>query len=345
MRSSGPSSWVCSQRLPMIEIRNLQKIVGQRTALNIEALNVAGGEIAAVVGPADSGIEAFFEILVGKAAPSAGTVRLAGIDPAERNVFSRRVGILFADDALYKRQSPQANLVLQCQLYGLPRQRAIDVLEHIGMADQAKANLGRLPSSLLRRLAFGRAILHDPDVLLLHEPFARCDEATIALLSGVMRKFVERGAAILILAGSRAHLTPLCDKVYKLQQGRLFETDLSVEEGRASIQFKIPVKLEDKVILINPAEILYIEAEEGRTCLRTFEARISTQFTLSELEERLSRSGFFRAHRSYLVNLQHVKEVIPFTRNSFSLRLDDASNTQIPLSKAAASELRELLGY
>jgi ABC-2 type transport system ATP-binding protein len=59
----------------------------------------------------------------------------------------------------------------------------------------------------------------------------------------------------------------------------------------------------------------------------------------------LARSGFFRAHRSYLVNLQHVKEVIPYTRNSFSLRLDDPQNTEIPLSKSAAGELRELLGY
>jgi ABC-2 type transport system ATP-binding protein len=79
--------------------------------------------------------------------------------------------------------------------------------------------------------------------------------------------------------------------------------------------------------------------------LQTTERRLPTQFTLTELEERLSRSGFFRAHRGYLVNLQHVKEVIPYTRNSFSLRLDDAAGTKIPLSKSAASELRELLDY
>ena len=66
---------------------------------------------------------------------------------------------------------------------------------------------------------------------------------------------------------------------------------------------------------------------------------------LAELEARLCRGGFFRAHRAYLVNLQHVREVIPFTRNSFSLRLDDAAGTQIPLSKSAAAELRGLLDY
>ena len=57
------------------------------------------------------------------------------------------------------------------------------------------------------------------------------------------------------------------------------------------------------------------------------------------------RSGFFRAHRAYLVNLQHVKEVIPYTRDSFSLRLNDPANTEIPLSKSAANELKDLLGY
>ena len=77
----------------------------------------------------------------------------------------------------------------------------------------------------------------------------------------------------------------------------------------------------------------------------TRDGRLPTQFTLGDLEGRLARSGFFRAHRGYLVNLQHVKEVIPFTRNSFSLRLDDPEGTLIPLSKAAAGELRDLLDY
>ena len=90
---------------------------------------------------------------------------------------------------------------------------------------------------------------------------------------------------------------------------------------------------------------LYADAAEGRAYLVTHTARFPTQYNLSELESRLIRSGFFRAHRSYLVNLQHVKEVIPYTRNSFSLKLDDDPGTEIPLSKTAASELRDLLGY
>jgi ABC-2 type transport system ATP-binding protein len=107
----------------------------------------------------------------------------------------------------------------------------------------------------------------------------------------------------------------------------------------------VPAKLEGKVALVNPAEIYFVTAQDDRAYLQTAEELIPTQFTLAELEKRLSRSGFFRAHRGYLVNLQHVKEVIPYTRDSFSLRLKDEDNTEIPLSKSAAKELRELLGY
>jgi ABC-2 type transport system ATP-binding protein len=328
----------------MIEIQHLQKIVGQDVALDIPELRVEPGEIAAVVGPTDSGVDTLFELLLGRYLPSAGTIRLAGVDRADRSSLSRKVGIVFLEDALYKRQSSLANLALHSRLFGLGRSRAVEVLAQIGMADQAGAGVERLPSGLQRRLAFGRAILHKPEVLLLFDPFARCDEATIALLSSLMRQLAAQGTAILILANEPGRLTQVCDAVYALNRGRLE----AQESGTAASQaqpFKIPVRSEDKVILMNPADIIFAEAEGGHASLQTAEGRLPTQFTLAELEQRLSRSGFFRAHRAYLVNLQHVKEVIPYTRNSFSLRLDDAAGTEIPLSKSAAAELRALLGY
>jgi ABC-2 type transport system ATP-binding protein len=100
------------------------------------------------------------------------------------------------------------------------------------------------------------------------------------------------------------------------------------------------------VALLNPGDILFADVEEGRAILTTTSGdRLQTQFTLTELENRLKLKGFFRAHRGYLVNLQHVTEVIPFTRNSFSLRLDDEAETLIPMSKAAAANLKSLLDY
>jgi ABC-2 type transport system ATP-binding protein len=330
----------------VIELKNLQKLVGQSLAIDLEALNVEAGEIAALVGPEGSGKDVLQELLIGRARPSAGSVRVASVDPAtEHERFSRRAGVLFREDGLYEQRSPLPNLAFYCRLHGLPKSRAMEVLAQVGLADQADAKLNKLSPGLLRRLAFGRAILHHPEVLLLVEPFVHCDEASIALLRNLIRELAEDGAAVLILADDEANLTALCDTIYVLSQGQITESYRPLEERRAEQPFKVPVKAEDKVILVNPGDILYVVAEESRAFLQTVEGRLPTQFTLAELEQRLARSGFFRAHRGYLVNLQHVREVIPYTRNSYSLRLDDADRTEIPLSKSAARELRELLGY
>ena len=180
---------------------------------------------------------------------------------------------------------------------------------------------------------------------MLVEPFARCDGVSIELLGDLIRQQAEAGVTILILTDDSTNLSALCDRVYVLDQGRIVDSFSPQEEEQHALPFKIPARLEGRVALVNPADILFADAESGRATLQTTEGRLPTQFTLGELEERLGRSGFFRAHRGYLVNLQHVKEVIPFTRNSFSLRLDDVDNTEIPLSKSAAAELKALLGY
>lgn len=330
----------------MIALQALQKVVERTTVLDIAALTVADGEIAAVVGSTGSGIAELLELLIGRTRPTMGTVDVAGVNPAQdHELFSRCAGVIFADDGLYKSLSPSGNLEFHARLYGIAKERVTAVLAQVGLADQAGTSMEKLPPGLLRRLAFGRAILHVPQALVLVEPFARCDEATIAVLSTLMRQLADEGAAVLILAADSTRLAGLCDAIYVLDQGRITESRRPQEEGQPELPFKIPVRMEDKVVLFNPADILYAEAEEGRAYVVTAGGRLPTQFTLAELEQRLARSGFFRAHRSFLVNLQHVKEVIPYTRNSFSLRLDDPENTTIPLSKSAAGELQALLGW
>lgn len=330
----------------MIVLNGLQKVIDQNLVIDIASLVIEPGSVVAMVGPVGSGKKTLVDLLIGKTRPTIGTVLLDSVDPiAERNAFSHRVGVLFAEDSLYKYRSPLGNLTFDCRLRGLPKPRAMEVLVEVGLADRANTKLDKLPSGLQRRLAFGRASLHNPKVLLLFEPFARCDEATIALLTRLIRQRAQQGCTVLILADDTAHLTALCDTIYALDQGRIVEIAQPAEAQSTPLPFKIPVRLEGRVALVNPSDILYALAQEGHAWLQTGEERLPTQFTLSELEERLARSGFFRAHRSYLVNLQHVKEVIPYTRNSFSLILDDADETEIPLSKSAAAELRELLGY
>jgi ABC-2 type transport system ATP-binding protein len=300
----------------MIELKNVQKTTGQRTAVDIALLKIMTGQIVGLVGPVGCGKNELLAMLTGKSRPSTGTLRVAGLDPiADREAYSRHVGFLFAEDGLYQQRSPIANLQFHAKLHGLSKSRADEILQQVGLADHGKSKLEKLSSSLQRRLSFGRAILHGPEALILEEPFARCDRSSIDLISALIRALAERGTAVLILADDSTLLEPICNTIHTLNEGRIQSTSKPGEDSEISAPFKIPVKLEGRVALVNPADIIYADAEE------------------------------VRAHRGYLVNLQHVTEVIPFTRNSFSLRLDDEEATLIPLSKTAAAELKDLLGY
>ncbi|MCK5053899.1 MAG: ATP-binding cassette domain-containing protein, partial [Anaerolineales bacterium] len=120
----------------MIEIKNLQKLVDQRTAVDISDLTVQSGEVVSLIGPVGSGKSELVELLTGQARPSAGSIRVAGLDPvSEREQYSRHVGVLFAEDGLYQHRSPLANLQFQARLYGLPKSKAQDVLDRVGLAD------------------------------------------------------------------------------------------------------------------------------------------------------------------------------------------------------------------
>jgi len=330
----------------MIELTDLHKILDQGRVVDIPSLELKAGQVAALLGPVDSGKDVLFQLLIGELRPTRGRVRLAGVDPyQERKAFSHQVGVLFLDDNLYKRFSVLGNLQFYCRLRRLPKTRAVEVLEQVGLADQASFNTEKLSPGLSRRLALGQAILHAPRVLLLAEPFAGCEQASVQMISQVVRKLAEAGTAVLIFAQDAANLAHLCDTVYRMDQGRIIESFDPREQQQRQRPFMVPARGDEKIILIDPADILYVFAQDDHAYLQTSEGRLPTQFTLAELEKRLSRSGFFRAHRAYLVNLQQVKEVIPYTRDSFSLRLKNAAGTEIPLSKSAERELRELLGY
>ncbi len=335
----------------MIEIDDLQKVVDQTTSIDIPELRAVAGEVTAVMGLTGLQKQTFIELLTGQAQPTAGQIRLAGLDPFEqRRAFAAQVGILPEENGLYPKLSVRQNLIFYCNLYGVNGDQADVVLQKVGLQDRARVQAEDLTPSLARRLAFGRAILHNPPILLLVDPFAHCDAASVTLLKRLIGEATERGCTVLLITTDRAQVLGLCQAVVEMENGRSAQQYRPEEQSpQNNLPFKIPARLDGKVALVNPADILYATAEDSRTFLCTPDGRIATHLTLSEVETRLARSGFFRAHRGYLVNIQHIKEVISYTRNSYTLILDGQSTEngriEIPLSKGAARELREMLDY
>jgi ABC-2 type transport system ATP-binding protein len=346
----------------MLQARRLEKVIDNRVALSIAELDLAAGDIVAVVGPVDNQSSLLIRLLCGIVAPSGGSVTFDGQNIHQSPAARAHIGVLFADDLLYERHTAQNNLELFCQLHDLPASRVATVLEQVGLRDQAQTRISKLSPSNQRRVAFARALLPQPAVLLLDQPALHTDTDTQIVFAHLIAEIAKGGTAVLLTDENMAWAAKFCTQVIELEDGRVTQrfapirstagngdVPSSAEQTATTperlVPYKVPGRKDDRIMLFDPVDILYATSRDGRTILRTAKEEATTNLTLQELEQRLMGRGFFKAHRAYLVNLQHIKSVIQFTRNSYTLQLNDDQETMIPLSKQSERELQELLGY
>jgi len=106
---------------------------------------------------------------------------------------------------------------------------------------------------------------------------------------------------------------------------------------------KVIVRAQNRLLLVDQREVCFASIEEGTISVvtKTVEGHSNCR-TLEELMEQLDPEAFWRAHRSYVVNIQHIREVVPWFKSSYQLRMDDPKKTEIPVSRAQTKRLREL---
>ena len=194
---------------PAIELVGLTRDFGDRTALDGVDLRVDPGGSLAVLGPNGSGKSTLLRILAGLLRPSSGEVSVLGCDlPKETHRLRGRVGYLGHDPLLYLDLTPRENLELGAALHGIGSEVAgprIEVLlEAVGMSVRADDRVAELSAGMKQRIDICRAVLHEPELLLLDEPDAHLDPEArlriaplIAAGNGRTRVVVshERGAA------------------------------------------------------------------------------------------------------------------------------------------------------
>src|SRR5690625_561637 len=184
------------------------------------------------------------------------------------------------------------------------------------------------------------------------EPIHGVDAITIETFFSMLKKMRELKIPICILLTNMEHALLLSDKAYRLQDTGLFpieveeETVESTEESATKFSIhnlsKIPAKIEDKVILFDPLEIDYIESQDGKAYLVINEDSFILDSTLADIEKKLEIYGFYRCHRSYIVNLQKVREIITWSKNTYSLRIDNKVQSTIPLSRTKVQEIQAI---
>ena len=119
--------------------------------------------------------------------------------------------------------------------------------------------------------------------------------------------------------------------------------DAILQRKKVAVQ-KLPVEKNGKIVLVDYHDIIYAHIQSGSTVVITANDSFSYLGTLTEMQERLQGTNFVRVHKSYVVNMDKVKEVIPWFKGTYWLKLEGFPHTEIPVSKSQIKELKEMLG-
>lgn len=224
------------------------------------------------------------------------------------------------------------------------------MLQIFGLQAERKTKVKDLSESTKNRLSFLRPFLYTKDVLIIEEPFDRLDDESRQIVVGLIKKMADEHKKFLLLSHNLEELLLVTEDIYRIDHSVFHKLDFNEEinleasdEPIIKIE-KIQTKHQDKTILFNPPEIDYIESIEGSVYVNVAGTGYSCSLTLQELEKRLRPYGFYRCHRSYIVNLQKVREIITWTKNSYSLKLNVEKGDVVPLSRTKLTELKELIG-
>jgi len=208
----------------LIELDRATKRFGSRVALDGFSLAVEPGSVVGILGPNGAGKTTVLSLVAGLARPTSGAVRFRGAEvtsPFPRDV-RRAIGVVTQETALYDELTVRQNLRYAADLFGVSDRddRVAGVLALIGLSDRAKDRVGSLSGGMRRRLALGRALLHDPDFLILDEPTLGVDVEARHSLWGHVRWLRRTGKTVLISTNQLDEAEALCDRIVVLRDGR-----------------------------------------------------------------------------------------------------------------------------
>lgn len=210
----------------MIEAINVTKAFGLRPVLRGVNLTVEPGEFLTLFGPNGAGKTTFLRILSTLSRPTTGQVRVGGyVLPQQATAVRAILGVVSHQPLLYGDLSAEENLAFYGRMYGIPPEereaRIAEVTEAVGL-EKRRADLVRTFSrGMQQRLAIARAILHDPPVLLLDEPYTGLDQDAAATLDRALREVALRGRTVVMTTHDLARGISMADRVAILSKGKI----------------------------------------------------------------------------------------------------------------------------
>jgi heme exporter protein A len=225
---------------PLIEIRGLVKAYGLLPVLRGLNLDVPRGQFLALLGPNGSGKSTLLRLLAGLTPPNAGRVRIGGWDiPHEAQAIRAHIGLVAHRPLLYENLTARENLLFFARLYDLPAAeigpRADAMLAQVGLSRRAHDLARTFSRGMQQRLSIARALLHDPDVLLLDEPYTGLDQQAATTLDTVLTQARAAGSTIVMATHQLDRAAGLADRVAIVMRGAIAYDRPSAELDTVSL--------------------------------------------------------------------------------------------------------------
>jgi heme exporter protein A len=205
-----------------VEAHELVRAFAGRRAVNGVSFTLAGGECLAVFGPNGAGKTTLLRILAGLLKPTSGTARIGGVELPGGPDVRAVVGLISHASMLYGALTARENVELAAKLYSVAdaRAAALRALERMRVADRAETPVRSLSRGLQQRVSVARAMVHEPDVVLLDEPFTGLDAAGAAALSATLIELRSHGAALILVTHNIEEGLSLATRAAVMNGGR-----------------------------------------------------------------------------------------------------------------------------
>ncbi len=287
----------------MIEAVDITKRYGNLTALDNLSLTIDRNEIFGLVGPNGAGKTTFIRIVCGILSPSSGTVYIEGKDVQEHAVeLKKKIGYLPEEPNLYLRPTAYELVKYFADLYEMPKDlfesRAEELFRLVGLYDRRNSKVESFSKGMRQRLAFIRALIHDPEILVFDEPTMGLDPATSKHIRDFILEYSEN-KTVIVCTHYMEEADYLCDRVGVLNDGKLVRSDT-------------PGKLKNLMKKENVFEIEVENIEKFLKDLGELEKRqskgnkVTISCTYNELGELLKRANGIVGVRSQAPTLEDV---------------------------------------
>ncbi len=232
----------------MLEVRDLTKRYAGIPVVDHVSFVIKRGETLGYLGPNGAGKSTTVKMIIGLLEPASGEITFDGKnihkDTEARKAFQRRIGYVPEEPHLYPHLSGREHLQLVGRLRGLPRQvfepKADQLLELIGLWEDRHTALAGYSKGMRQKILLIAALLHDPEVLILDEPFSGLDVNAAMILRSLLRSYAARGKIVLYSSHVLEVVEKVCDKVLILSKGRVVAHDsvsrLLVANDKSSLE-------------------------------------------------------------------------------------------------------------